>query len=288
MVSTTIKMIGDNRIGGILVPFGSSEERDLDKEYFAADTGYVDSYFKMIGNLPVMAQHNHIRELVKVFGGKTPDNMLLEVPVGVIDTLEKTDEGWYAEAILKALEAAHEWYVEAIQGAVNKGVMHWAGGYQFIPQTIRKAKDGKIKYAPVIEGTLTPTPTNPYRTHVRRTVGAFKALNLPIPEDLLDEESAGGEEPQEQVIEKTSEVDSVENVLKNMNIEAMLVEKDDAHLIISIQGKTYRAPYKNEVIAPLVEWKQVEKQWLVVQPVLGDAQKQALALIQIETLTIPR
>lgn len=289
------------RIGGILVPFGSPDNKDAHGEYFSDGTIGVDYYYRSCKRIPALSQHNKMRDLLKMFGINIPDQVPLEIPIGYIEKMEKTPEGWYAEAVLAAIEKAHEWYVDTLYKATEKGFLSWSSGSTPLPPTLRRDADGHIKTAYVIEGTLTPVPAaNPRYTHISplsRVAHAMKSLDIPLPEELDDEESPAGEESIRAEIDKAMSVDETTRAIfeafrsnerataeQEGRYPAYPMDRYDDYLIVE-QGSTYwRVPYQVAPaisFAPRSQWIQVKREWVEVPQITPLNIQKAKVLIAI-------
>lgn len=136
---TAVKSVGEGRVGGYLVLFGTAAQKDLQGEYFTAETDYgLDWYEKR----PALYHH-------------ALDDTIQTDPIGVIDTLKMDDVGIWAEAQLDLRKR----YTRAIQKLVDKGVIGWSSGS--LPHVVKIESDGCIKRWVIVEGSLTPTPAEP-------------------------------------------------------------------------------------------------------------------------------
>lgn len=140
-----IKSLGDNRIGGYLVVWGSEKQKDLQDEYFTKET---DLGLDLYTTRPVLYHHGL-------------DKKVKATKVGDIDTLDPDDIGLWAEAQI----AMHDEYNKHINELVNKGILKWSSGS--LPNLVQMGEGGFIKAWPIVEGSLTPTPAEPRRTDVR-------------------------------------------------------------------------------------------------------------------------
>lgn len=196
-----VKAIGEDRVGGYLVVFGSAEERDLQGEYFTRDTEYhLDWYEKR-----PMFFHHALDETVK------------GVKIGDIDTLKFDDVGLWAEGILDMRNA----YIQKIKELVQRGVIGWSSGA--LPQRAIVDTNGHIKEWGIIEGSLTPTPAEPRRTDVNTIKTAMTAL-----EDSLIETK----EPLAKGSGKAV-LDSALNLLKHSNPEIRGVKMSDLQALLA-------------------------------------------------------
>lgn len=158
MEQTAVKMLDAEagRIGGYLVVWGDATQRDLQGEYFTAQT---DVGLDWYDQRPVLYHHGL-------------DGNLKAAVIGVMDTLRQDEVGIWAEAQLDM----HKRYVRAVQRLVDKGVLSWSSGS--LPHLVEVADDGHIKRWPIVEGSLTPSPAEPRHTDVHTLKSAYKSLGL--------------------------------------------------------------------------------------------------------------
>lgn len=153
--SKAIKALeGEGRIGGYLVVFGDASKRDLQGEYFTADTDYA---LHMYDKRPALYHHG------------LDDTMKGQV-IGYIDTLRADEVGLWAEAQLDI----RNMYVQKVQQLVDRGVLAWSSGS--LPQLVEVDPSGHIRRWPIVEGSLTPSPAEPRRTNVQSIKSAINAL----------------------------------------------------------------------------------------------------------------
>lgn len=158
MSETRIKaqIVGEGRIGGYLVLWGTPNVRDLHGEYFTPQTELgLDWYAQR----PVLYQHGL-------------DGQLKAAVIGQIDMLRADETGVWAEAQLDLRQR----YVRAVLRLVEKGVLHWSSGS--LAHLVQVTDSGEIQRWPVVEGSLTPTPAEPRRTDVQTIKSAYRALGL--------------------------------------------------------------------------------------------------------------
>lgn len=148
-----IKAIGDpeqGRVGGYLVAWGSDSQRDLHGEYFTADTDFALDWYSQ---RPVLFHHGL-------------DAKMKSALVGTITTIKADETGLWAEAQLNLRDR----FIRKIMQLVEKGALGWSSGS--LPHLVKVDSNGHIREWPIVEGSLTPTPAEPYRT----TVGAIKSM----------------------------------------------------------------------------------------------------------------
>jgi hypothetical protein len=156
-----MKTIRYGRVGGYLVVFTNTTDRDSYNEYFTDRTDYGLEYYR---NQPVLYHHGQKDELV--------------TPIGIIDTLNVDTYGVYAEA---ELDVNHEdptirEYARRAYAQVNSGQLFWSSGSA--DHLVRMTDDGEIVQWYIVEGSLTPTPAEQRgRTQVEVLRAAIRALN---------------------------------------------------------------------------------------------------------------
>ncbi len=159
-----LKSLGEGRVGGYLVIWGSPAQRDLQNEYFTPETDLGLDWYP---HRPVLYQHGL-------------DARLKATVIGVIDTLKADAIGIWAEA---QLDLYHE-YAGAVRRLIEKGALAWSSGS--LPHLVQVAADGCIKRWPIVEGSLTPTPAEPRRTSVQTIKSAYAALGLDVARLAID------------------------------------------------------------------------------------------------------
>ncbi len=174
MGDKTVKMVDApaGRIGGYLIRWGEPQQRDLQGEYFTAETDVGLDWYE---RRPVLYHHGL-------------DGALKAAVIGVIDTLRPDETGLWAEAQLDL----HKRYVRAVQRLVDQGVLSWSSGS--LPHLVEVGEAGRIKRWPIVEGSLTPTPAEPRMTEVQTLKSAYKALGLDMARLGLAGAAAASEE----------------------------------------------------------------------------------------------
>lgn len=153
-----VKMVGEGRVGGYLVVFGSPAQKDLEGEYFTPETDFALHWYE---KRPALYHHGL-------------DGTLKSALVGEIDVLKVDSTGVWAEAQLDLRER----YVQAVQKLVDKGILAWSSGS--LPHLVERGPDGRIKRWPLIEGSLTPTPAEPRMTNIHTIKAAYKSMGLDV------------------------------------------------------------------------------------------------------------
>jgi len=165
---SNIKSLGDNRIGGYLVNFTDTDNRDLDNEYFTQDTD-LSTPHNIVG-LPLLFHHGL-------------DKRLRDIPIGEFVKAEVDNHGLWVEALIRERDQyekfVNQWYqdkqapvsiddyqkaVEFIKGWVNEGKIAFSSGAN--PNTAEIDEDGHIKKWAIFEGSATHTPADPNRTKI--------------------------------------------------------------------------------------------------------------------------
>jgi HK97 family phage major capsid protein len=155
-VNHTVKSLEAGRIGGYLIAWGDTAQRDLEGEFFTPETELGLTWYDQ---RPMLYHHGL-------------DNTMKASVIGVIDTLYMDEIGVWAEGQLDLRRD----YVQTVQRLVRKGVLNWSSGS--LPHLVDVAVDGEIKRWPIVEGSLTPTPAEPRRTNVNVIKSAYAALGL--------------------------------------------------------------------------------------------------------------
>jgi HK97 family phage major capsid protein len=160
-----VKALGGGRVGGYLVVWSHNEERDLEGDYFTADTD-----LKWPGQETRTALYHH--GLDETLGPREIGDGLKKV---------KTDNvGLWVETQLNLRD---EWE-EAIYDLAQKKKLGFSSGTA--SHMIIREADGKIVRWPIIEGSLTPTPAEP-----RTMVVPLKAISKASLQALRESEPAG-------------------------------------------------------------------------------------------------
>ena len=124
--NTSVKAIGNGKIGGYLVVFGDADTKDLQGEYFTAKTEFNLDWYEV---RPALYHHGL-------------DGSIEAAPIGKIDTIKQDSIGLWAEA---QIDMNRE-YGEAVQKLVDKGVLHWSSGS--LAHLVETKSDGQIKKWP--------------------------------------------------------------------------------------------------------------------------------------------
>lgn len=165
----TVKSTGAGKVGGYLVYFTDANRPDLQGDYFTAQTDF--------GGYPVkgaLALYHH---------GLDPE--LGASKIGELVAIKQDGIGLWVEA---QLDLANQ-YAAAIEKMVQRGVLSWSSGA--LPQSVQVDTDGHIRRWYIVEGSLTPTPAEPFGTRIRN----IKSVTDGTPRfmDLLASEEVTGE-----------------------------------------------------------------------------------------------
>lgn len=170
----------EGRIGGYLIVWGDSAQRDLQGEYFTPETEFGLNWYPY---RPMLYHHGQ-------------DAYLKASVIGRIDTLHPDDVGIWAEAQLDL----HHRYIHAVRRLIERGALGWSSGS--LPHLVKVAKDGHVKQWPIVEGSLTPTPAEPRRTDVLTIKSAYTSLGLdtgPLGIGISDDTQQTGEPMQDEI-----------------------------------------------------------------------------------------
>lgn len=174
---SAVKFIGnpsDGKVGGYLVAWGSPNQKDLTGEYFTPETDLGINWYDQ---RPVLYHHGL-------------DGTLKTDVIGVITALKADQYGLWAEAQLDM----HKRYVQEIMALVNKGALGWSSGS--IAHLVERLDDGQIKRWPIVEGSLTPSPAEPFRTTIRAIKSAFDLQSTDSVEPIVPREPPAKEDAQ--------------------------------------------------------------------------------------------
>lgn len=220
-VGGAIKAMGEGRIGGYLVPFGFPKDRQ--GEYFTPDTDFALDFYGG-ARRPVYFHHGADGEI------KTEE-------IGFIDVLKADDNGLWAEAQLNMDNPnARRKYAD-----VQRGILGWSSGSA--PHLIEVKDDGQIVKWPIIEGSLTPSPSGGRRTTVVALKFAEPALTEepepPVEPDGA-KEAVEGEPEKSALTERTTEHLTYEEIKMNEKLIAALekAEVEDSLAFAAVKAAT--------------------------------------------------
>ena len=195
-----VKALGDGKIGGYLVRYGSSKDLDLTEQYFDRSTNYGS-----IEIIPVFYQHG----LDAIIGKR-------QIGKG---QYKSDDVGLWIEAQLNMRDE----YEKAIYGLVEAGKLGWSSGTASHLMEFEQ-KDGAewIKTWIIVEASLTPAPAEP-----RNSAIPIKSLNvtaLELPKGAPEaEQFAAGDGNSNAIQQKSTTLENSE-VLKMEITEEKLAE----------------------------------------------------------------
>lgn len=150
-MGSSIKALGDGRIGGHLILFGAPDATDFYGDYFTAETylGQGDG-----DGRDVTVNHR----LAFKTGDPAVDGELKALAARVIKSPLKTHRdalGVFAETVC---DMADE-YEATVYKMVEAGKLKWSAGAA--PHMVDRADDGRLKMFVISEGALTPIPAEP-------------------------------------------------------------------------------------------------------------------------------
>ncbi|GAB1422681.1 hypothetical protein MASR2M15_29200 [Anaerolineales bacterium] len=137
--------------------WGGQDRKDLQGEYF---TEACDFALHWYDKRPLLYQHGL-------------DSQLKSSAVGVIDRIQADEIGLWAEAQLDLKDAVMP---ARFKSLIEAGQLHFSSAS--IPHLVDIAEDGQIKRWPIVEGSLTPHPAEPYHTNVLSLKSARAACGL--------------------------------------------------------------------------------------------------------------
>ena len=140
-MNLAVKFTGKDIIEGLAIPFGSSDDRDLDGEYFTKNTDLCVEWFGTAGR-PFLYDHGL-------------DDSLKTVPMGRQTEFEVRDEGVWATVQLER----NARYRKAVDKLIAEGALGYSSGA--MPHLTVKSKAGEITRWPWVELSGTPIPAHP-------------------------------------------------------------------------------------------------------------------------------
>lgn len=154
----------ETEIVGLLAPNGGPfNGADVVGERFSVQTDFVLDWFT---DRPLLYHHG--------LDSKTGASV-----IGRIKSLSSDDKGLWMQA---QLDANHEYY-SAIKELIEKGKLALSSGSMRHLVEVNK-KSGEILRWPLIEGSLTPTPANPFaEVAFAEAKSHFKAIGIDLPDD---------------------------------------------------------------------------------------------------------
>lgn len=176
----------DDLIEGMLAPYGGPfAGKDFDGEYFSANTDFSLDWFGD-WQRPLLYHHG-------------TDSEIKTAVIGRIK-VTPTEKGLWMQA---QLDKAHE-YHEVVAKLVGEGALGASSGsVAHLVHTDNKT--GEIKAWPVIEGSLTPTPSNPdakmaYSVKSADAVEHLAVIGTDAPEQIAEPEAVKTVEPEPEPI----------------------------------------------------------------------------------------
>lgn len=153
---SAVKDLGNGRVGGYLVLFGSPTEADLDRQYFTKSTD-----FEIADGTTTPIRYHHGRD--KVIGRRVLGR-------GVLKAAD--DLGVWIEGQLDLRDK----YEQAVYALVKAGKLGWSSGSA--PHLVETKKTGSteeiLSWPLGLDATLTPIPADP-----RNSATALKSLPEP-------------------------------------------------------------------------------------------------------------
>ena len=170
-----VKALDDSgRVGGYLVRFTDAKHKDLDGEYFTAETDYGPSEGNgdecLFDHGYVVPANRFIKDLSDAEFEAL--EMLADRTFAPLKT-KRDAVGIFAETVLN-LEDEYEKF---IHNRVKKGKIGWSSAAP--SHRVKRADDGWLSRWPIAEGSLTPRPAEPLnRAVAMKSFAAMKFLSL--------------------------------------------------------------------------------------------------------------
>lgn len=177
-----VKALGNGKIAGYLVRFGSPKEVDLEGDFFSPETdlGIEDG-----GRLPVYYDHGM-------------DGTLKSRKIGK-GSVKFDDIGAWMDAQLEMRDE----YEKAIYDLVESGKLGWSSGAAgHLVETEAVGKSHFIKSWPIGEASLTPTPAEP-----RNSAMSIKSLLTSEQAEVSDTDDAEEAKEVKTIVEETNTMD---------------------------------------------------------------------------------
>lgn len=162
-----VKALGEGKVGGYLVRFGSPEDHDVQGDYFTAETQYGRA---IKSGADIIYHHGLVRRndaLAVKLGNR---------PIGD-GALKPLADGIWIEGMLNTSDID----VKAVYDQAAAGQLGWSSGTteRLVRRTAVKSGVARIDQWPIIEASLSPTPVDP-----RNRAVCLKALIEDTPEDV--------------------------------------------------------------------------------------------------------
>lgn len=210
-----IKAIGEDRIGGYAILWGSETQKDLDGQYFTEETEDLLTVFKAMGKIPWLVQH-------------AADEVIKSVPVAEVTKLEPDSSGLWFEAKV----IAHDLYKNYVSRLIAAGKLFSSVGA--LPASVKAEKSGHISRFAVAELSGTWSPADPHQVIAGYSVDKLKAHFEEIgidSTDLFDEkkpepETVAKQRDTEEVADKENDTERAELGLAQdwLNLQKLQVE----------------------------------------------------------------
>ena len=157
---SSIKSIGEDRIGSYAVLWGNESKKDLTQQFFTAKTAELTAIFDVVGKLPWIYHH-------------TMDGEVKTKVAGVVDVLKADSVGLWYEAQLKKADE----YDDYIKKLISAGKLKTSS--QTFPAAMEyNAKTGEITRWPIVEISGTPTPAEYRMPAIEMLKAAFADLGI--------------------------------------------------------------------------------------------------------------
>lgn len=164
-VSTAIKSLGEGKVGGYLMVWGSPTMKDLERTYFDADTDLCLDWFPQ---RPILYEHGQ-------------DGGVKLTPMGQFtsEDMRADDVGMWIEGQLDTRAR----YLAGVERLIELGALNWSS--RSLPDLLEVESDGKITKWPLIEATMTTHPAELRFTDVQSIKAVFEEAGLELPKRLL-------------------------------------------------------------------------------------------------------
>lgn len=134
-----VKSLGDSRVGGYGILWGTETEKDLYGEFFTPKTAEILTIFEAMGKLPGLYDH-------------AMNATMKSTVTGYIDTMKPDHRGVWVEEQLDQSQR----YFDDIMFLIEQEKLYWSSGA--LPAAYTVSAKGHIKRWPVMEMTKTVSP----------------------------------------------------------------------------------------------------------------------------------
>ena len=142
MITTAVRSVGEDKIGGYTILFGSEKQKDVHGNWFTSKTANMTAIFESIGMLPWIFQHG-------------VDGTVKSTVIGVVDSMGVDEVGvWFTAKIRE-----HEAYKKYVKPLIDAQKLFSSSGA--LPLAAKALRTGEIINWTIAEISGTHTPAEP-------------------------------------------------------------------------------------------------------------------------------